>query len=145
MTDAMWTTIFQAVGLLMTGIFIPWAITVYQKRTAVNLTDQERSAVYHAADTAAGILETMIHQGKAGVAQITPDHPIVLQQAADALAPVYDAGKAQGVTVKSLARIIAGRVDTGNAMDVATARIAAFGPPKPLAVPDAAPAVSKGI
>ena len=115
-----WTPIVQAclgaAALIMTGIVIPWAITAYQQRTGKQITDQQRSAVYSAAQTAGGIIETLLHQGKLSVADVTPDNPAIVKQAYAAVHRVSDAAAAQNTSVADMANLIVGRTNTAEAV-----------------------------
>lgn len=107
-----WTPIVGGVAVLVNAIVIPWAISAYQKRTGVQITDQQRAAVYSAMDTAKGILQTQLDQGKIKVSDIHPNSPVVVEAAQAALDRVPDSAKAQGMELQAAAQIVASRVDT---------------------------------
>jgi hypothetical protein len=110
MTD--WSPLVQACSLLVTTVLIPWAIVAYQKRTGVALTDQQRAAAQASLTTAAGSIETLIHQGVMLLADVKPDHPQVVAAAAAALQRVPDSAAALGLTARAAAEIVVGRVAT---------------------------------
>jgi hypothetical protein len=125
-----WDPIIQGLALAMTSIVIPWAILAYQKHTGVLVTDQQRAAVQAALTTAAGQIETLIDQGRLNAADLSPQHPVVIQAAEAALARVPDAATAQNVRLTAAAEIIVGRVNTS--------------PKPPVIVVPAGPAVTVG-
>lgn len=112
MTAADWDIIIRDGAMVMTTIIVPFGIWAYQKRTGVQVTDQERAAVQGALTTAAGIIQTQLDQGVLKVADIHPLHPRIEDEAAAALDRVPDSAKAQGITVASAAAIVVARVDT---------------------------------
>lgn len=112
MTPDDYDLLIKAVLALLTTVVIPWAIMAYQKRTGVQVTDQQRAAVQATLTTAAGIIQTSLDQGKLRTADIREDHGAVRAQAIAALARVPDAATAQGMTTEAAAAIIVGRVDT---------------------------------
>lgn len=119
MTAADWTPIVNAgialIGLLLTtviSIYVPKAIAAFQARTGVQVTDQERAAIYASAHTAAGIIETQLDQGALKLEHVTPDHPVIVAQAKAAIDRVPDEAKSQNTTDAAMAQIIVGIVDT---------------------------------
>src|SRR3954469_21593283 len=119
MTADMWQPILQAGMLALGGIlvammkaYIPRAIAAFETWVNVKLTDQERAAVYQAADTAAGIIRTQIEQGRLKPADVDPNNTQVRAISADALARVPDAANAQKTTVDAMAHIVVGKSDT---------------------------------
>ena len=120
-----WSPILQAVmaviASVITGliaIFVPRAIAAIEARTKVQITDQERQAVFAALQTAAGIIKTKLDQGVLKIGDITPGNPAVVAQAQAALARVPDSAAAQGTTPVSAAEIIVGRVNTSPVLPV---------------------------
>jgi hypothetical protein len=118
MTAADWqpiTTAFMgAVGLLLTALiarYVPQGIAAFEKRTGIQVSDQQTAAVYAAAQTAKGIIETELDQGALKLEHITPDNPAIADHAKAALAGVSGAA-AKGTTVDAMARMIVGLVDT---------------------------------
>lgn len=114
-----WTPIFQAIiaalGTIITAlaaIYVPRAIAAFERRTGVQVTDQQRAAIYHAIETGAGMLQTQLDQGRLKIGDITPNSPAVVDAAKAALARVPDSAAAQAVSVASAAAILVGRVDT---------------------------------
>ena len=115
MTAIDWTPIIQAVMTALVaviGAVAAWAVAEFRARTAVLVTDQQRAAVYSAAQTGAGLLKTKLDQGLLLVSDITPTSPAVIAQAQTLMAHVPDSAAAQGTTVQAAAAIIAGRVNT---------------------------------
>jgi len=109
------TPIIQIVGIvvgLLVTAYVPIALAAFQKRTGIQLTDQQRATVLGAVQTAAGTLETKLDQGVVKVAQINVGDSAVAEQAQKAINAVPDAMKALGMTQDSVARIIVGKVDT---------------------------------
>lgn len=104
--------LIQALALLVTSVVIPWGIYEFRRRTGVTVTDQERSAVYNSLQTGAGIIQTMLDQGKLKAADVTETNPVVLRVAERSLARVPDAAAAQATTAAGGAEIIVGRVNT---------------------------------
>lgn len=112
MTAADWDIIIRDGAMVMTTIIVPFGIWAYQKRTGVQVNDQERAAVQSALTTAAGIVQTQLDQGALKVADITPEHPVIMKAAREALARVPDAAAAQATTPAAAAAVIVARVDT---------------------------------
>lgn len=102
----------ESLVVLINGVVVPWAIVAYQKRTGVQVTDQQRAAVQAALVTAAGIIQTKMDQRVLSVAEIKPENPIVLAEAGAALATVPISAAAEGTTQAVAARIIVGQVNT---------------------------------
>lgn len=134
MTFADFQPLIQSVialaAAVMTGLialYVPKAIAAFERRTGIQLTDQQRAAVRAAADTQAGIVETMLQQGAIKLADVTPGNPVMIQQAEAALARVPVAAKAQGTTPSAMAAVIVGQAET------------APKPPSVLVVPQALP------
>ena len=110
MNDQIASVIVQCFGLLLTSIVIPWAIMAYQRRTGVDITAQERQAVYNAADTSVGIVQKLVTQGKIHPDEVLPSNPEIVFHAQAALDTVPDAAIAQKTTPAAMARIIAARI-----------------------------------
>lgn len=109
--------ILAALGLVITGllgVYVPKAISAFEKRTGIMLTDQQRATMLGAVQTAAGVLETDLDKGALKVAHISVSNPAVLAQASAAIAAVPVAAAALGVTPDSVARMIVGAVDTAS-------------------------------
>ena len=109
------TPIIQIVGIVvgvLVTAYVPIAIAAFQKRTGIELTDQQRATVLGAVQTAAGTLETKLDQGIMSVSQVHVADAEVRDQAQKAINAVPDAMKALGMTPDSVARIIVGKVDT---------------------------------
>ena len=99
-------------AMVIVSLAIPWAIFEYQKRTGIQITDQQRNAIYNALNTAKGMLQTQLDQGRLRISDITPSSTAVVEAAKAALARVPDSAKAQATSVASAAEIIIGRLDT---------------------------------
>lgn len=112
MTSQDWNIVLQGVLVLMTGIVIPWAIQAYQRRTGVQITDQQRAAVQSALTTAAGLIQTQLDRGFLTRADIVPDGAAVTAAAIAALDRVPTSAAAVGTTPGTAATIVASRVDT---------------------------------
>lgn len=72
------------------GILVPKAITAFETRTGIQLTDQQQSQVMAAAQTAAGLLETKMDQGALKLEDVSPAHPAVMLAAMTALSRLPD-------------------------------------------------------
>lgn len=107
--------IIAIVGTVFTvliGIYVPRAITAFDNRTGVVITDQERAAVMSAVTTGAGLLQTQLDQGLIKISDVTPEGPAVTEQAAAAIDRVPRAAGNQGVTPAAAAAMIVARVNT---------------------------------
>jgi len=111
MNDQIASVLVQCFGLILTSIVIPWAILAYQQRTRTVITDQERKAIYNSADTAVGLVQKLVVQGKIHPSEVLPSHPEIIFQAQAALNRVPDAAAAQRASPAAMADIIASRVD----------------------------------
>lgn len=101
-----------AVITALIAIYVPKAIAAFEKRTGIQLTDQQRSQVMSAAATAAGILETQLDQGALKLEHVTPTNPAIVEQAQAAIARVPVAAAALNKSVPSMAETIVGLMDT---------------------------------
>lgn len=100
------------VATALIGIFVPRAITAFETRTGIQLTDQQIAQVTAAAQTAAGILQTKLDQGRIGMADVTLSNAAVVLEAQAAVARVPHAAAALDKTVSSMAETIVGLVNT---------------------------------
>lgn len=98
-------------GLL--AVYVPKAISAFEKRTGIMLTDQQRATVMGAVQTAAGVIETDLDKGALAISHVNISNSAIRAQATAAIAAVPDAAAALGVTPDSVARMIVGAVDTG--------------------------------
>jgi hypothetical protein len=108
--------VLAVVGAVIAGlltIYVPKALTAFQVRTSIALTDQQRAAVLGAVRTAAGMIETRLDQGALRVARIDIANPTVRAEAVSAIGAVPLAAAALNMTVDGVARMIVGAVDTG--------------------------------
>ena len=94
------------------AVYVPKAIAAFERRTGVQVTDQERAAVMGAVTTAAGLLQTKLDQGLIKISDITPASPEVQTAAQAALNRVPDSAANQGTTPSAAAAMIVARVDT---------------------------------
>lgn len=94
------------------GVLVPRAISAFERRTGVQITDQQRAAVMQAMRTEAGMLETALQQGVVKLAQVKPDSPEMITRARAALARVPDAAAAVGTSPQAAAAILVGATDT---------------------------------
>lgn len=113
------TPIFQPVlagiGAVIAGliaIYVPKAIAAFDKRTGIELTENQRKTVIDAVGTAAGVLETALDQGAAKVEHIQVGSPQVTAQAQAVINAVPTAAAALGLTVPAVSRMIVGATDT---------------------------------
>jgi hypothetical protein len=103
------------VGLVIAGIaaiYVPKAIAAFTARTGVQVTDQQRAAVYAAVKTATGIIQTRLDQGLLKVSDIHEANPDITSEATAALRSVPDAAQAQGTSFNTVVRKIVAGVDT---------------------------------
>jgi hypothetical protein len=120
--DQLFSDLLQAVATALGAVitflvahYAPRAIAAFETRTGIQLSDQQRAAVLNAAQTQAGIVETMIQQGAIKLADVTPTSPAMIDHAKQALARVPNAAAAQGTTPVAMAAIIVGKADTVSA------------------------------
>src|ERR1700722_16485587 len=70
--------ILAVIGATIAGLFAiyaPKALAAFEKRTGVQLTDQQRAVVLGAVKTAAGVVETKLDQGVMQVAHVDVSNP----------------------------------------------------------------------
>jgi hypothetical protein len=118
--------ILTVCGVVVTSLIAyygPKVLAVFQARTGIALTDQQRATVLGAVQTAAGELETAIDQKALTVDHIHVDNQAVLQKAQSALQAVPVAMQALGMNEASVAKMIVGAVETGTRMAPAPARV----------------------
>lgn len=132
-----WTSIINAELALLAPvvssaalIFGPRMIRAFERRTGVQLTDQERAAVLGAAQTQAGIIETELRQGVIRLDQVSPSDPAIMAHAQAAIARVPDSAANQGaggtaLSADAMAAIIVGKVNTGPAPNPSLAPVGA--------------------
>ncbi len=100
-------------------IYVPRGLALLQKRTNIQLTDQQRATMLGAVQTAAGVIETTLDQGVLRLAHINISNPTVRAEATAAINAVPVAAAALNMTVDGVARMIVGAIDT-NAHGLAT-------------------------
>lgn len=108
--------ILAAAGTVVTAllaIYIPKLLAVFVAWTGVALTDQQRSQVLGAVNTAAGMIETKLDQGALKLAHVEIANDQIRAEAQAAIAAVPNAAAALGMTEEGVARMIVGKVDTG--------------------------------
>lgn len=117
--DVVWTPILNAlialIALVMTtliGIYVPKGIAAFTARTGIILTAQQQQTVKDSANTAKGIVQTMLDQGALKLEHVTPDNPVIVAQARAAIDRVPNAAAAMNKSVPSMAETIVGLVDT---------------------------------
>jgi hypothetical protein len=109
--------IITVLGIVITALL--WkAVTAFEARTGIQLTDQQRAIVLGSIQTAVGKVETKLDQKILSVGQVTVDNPTVKAEAASAIAAVPDAAAALGMTVDGVARMIVGHTSTSEHGDV---------------------------
>lgn len=109
--------VVSLISLILTGLitlYLPRAISAFERRTGYQLADQQRASIMSAAMTAKGIIETKIDQGLMQVSNVTVTHPEVIAEAQAAISRVPDAATALKKSVPSMAETIVGLVDTGS-------------------------------
>ena len=131
--SALMQPVLAVVGAVMASllaIYVPKALAAFEKRTGIQLTDQQRAQALGAVQTAAGIIETKLDQGALQVARVSIADPTIRAEAQSAIDAVPVAAAALNLNVDSVSRMIVGKIDT-----------AAHGTaPAPLAAPVQAPA-----
>lgn len=105
-----WDPLIQAAALIITTVLVPWGIMAYKARTGVQVSAQQVAAINGAVDTAAGLVQTAIDQGRMKASDLDRDHPLILQEAAAAIARVPNSAAAQDATLHTVAAMIASRV-----------------------------------
>lgn len=108
--------VLEMIALVIAGLitrYVPRALDAMEKRTGIQLTDQQRAKVLGAVQTAAGIVETDIDRKAMSLAQVHVDDPVIRAQAAAVIAAVPQAAAALGVTEAGVARMIVGAANTG--------------------------------
>ena len=82
--------------LKIAGLVIPflltWGFAILQKRTNIELTEQQRQTILHSAETAAGELIQAVAAGRVSAKELRRDHPAVRAVSVAALAPVAASG-----------------------------------------------------
>lgn len=96
------------------GIYIPKALTAFQARTGIILTENQRQTVLGAAQTTAGLIETELDKGVMKVAHVDIQNPAIRAMASEALDAVPKAAAAMNMSVDGMAKIIVGAVDTAS-------------------------------
>jgi hypothetical protein len=115
-----WGPIVGAAGVLVNVIVLPWAIKAYQARTGVQVTDQNRAAIYRTVETLTGQLQTKLDLGIIKPADLNLANGHVQADAKVAIVPVREAAADQNVTSSDLARLAIARVDTKPVSPVST-------------------------
>lgn len=104
------------IGLVIAGMiatYLPKALTAFQARTGILLTDQQRATILGFVQTSAGAIETKLDQGALAVAQVHVANSTVLAEAQSILAAAPIAAAGLGMTEAGVAKMIVGAVDTG--------------------------------
>lgn len=107
--------ILAVAGAIVTGlaaIYVPKALTAFQARTGIMLTDQQRATILGFVQTSAGTLETQLDKGALSAAHIDISNPVVRSEAQSILSGAPVAAAALGMTVDGVAKMIVGKVDT---------------------------------
>jgi hypothetical protein len=107
--------VLAVIGTVIAGllaIYVPKGLAAFQARTGIELTDQQRTVILGAVQTAAGNLETQLDQGAIKVAHINISNATVRSEALAAINAVPDAMAALNMTTDGVARMIIGKVDT---------------------------------
>lgn len=102
------------------------AIAAFQKRTNIQLTDQQRAAVLGAVQTAAGEINLELSKGLMSLSDVHADNPTVKALATAAVNTVPDSAAALGVASADAAKMVVGKV--GNALPSGTTIAAPIGP-----------------
>ncbi len=113
--DPIIQSVIAGIGLAIAGligVYVPKAIAAFERRTGIQLTAQQQATVMGAAATGAGIIQTMLDQGRMKLEHVTVDNPTVRAEAAAAINRVPNAAAALDKSVPSMAATIVGLVDT---------------------------------
>jgi hypothetical protein len=105
-------TIVGVVVTYLVAVYVPRGIAAVEARTGVQVTDQQRAAIYAAINTAAGVLQTKLDTGALLRSEIAPNSPAVTAEAMKARASVPDAVVAQNTSLETISRKIVATVDT---------------------------------
>lgn len=120
------------VALLMTGlirIYVPRIIAAFERRTDIQLTDQQKATLVGAATTEVGIIKMKLEQGALTMQDIKPDNPNMLAHATSAIDRVPDTAEKMNKTVPSMSETIVGMV--GNSVASTPAAAPAIVPAHP--------------
>lgn len=107
--------IMALIGATITGliaVYVPRALNAFEKRTGIQLTENQRKTVQDAVGTAAGVLETDLDKGALRVAHININNPEIQKQAQAVINAVPKDAAALGMTVDGVARMIVGATNT---------------------------------
>lgn len=134
------------VGALMIPL-LGWGMTIFSKRTGIEITAEQKAAVYAAVQTGKGSFLANLAAGSAQLADAKEGSLLIKSLASDAMAAVPDAVSAQGVDHDHMARLIHGAIGNAISADPTIPTLAAsvkpevvavVQPPPPLAVVEAA-------
>ena len=107
--------ILGVIGLIIAGLiasYVPRALSAFETRTGIQLTDQQHAMVLSAVKTAAGIVETKLDQGVLQVAHVNINNDTIREQAQAVINSVPDEAASLGITQETVARMIVGAADT---------------------------------
>jgi hypothetical protein len=107
-----WADTVVKIMVAITPIVLAWFAAEYRRRTGVAINDQQIASVQAALNTAAGIIQTQIDQGKLKVSDVTPGNPKVIDQVQAAILSVPDSAAGQKLSEANAARIVVGKVNT---------------------------------
>lgn len=93
-------------------IGIPFAISAFERRTKIVVDARQIQNLHDAANTAAGIVTTQLHQGLIHLTEVKQNDPKILAIAQEALVSVIDSAKGQKITPQQMARLVVARADT---------------------------------
>lgn len=102
-------------------------IDAFDRRTNIQLTQQQKDSILSAATTEVGIIRTKLDQGILSMNDVHTNGPEILDHASTAINRVPDAAEKLNKTVPSMAQTIVGMI--GNSLE--TKVIAAAAPPSP--------------
>ena len=107
--------ILAVIGATIAGliaIYVPKAIAAFEKRTGIELTEDQRKTMIGAVQTAAGMVETKLDQGAMQLAHVNVANPQIRAEATAAINAVPVAAAALGMTVDGVSRMIVAATDT---------------------------------
>lgn len=112
--------LLQVIGAVL-AVALPalagWALMIFQQRTGITVTDQQRATILGAVATSSGILMTKLAKGAKQLDTIEVNDPEVAAEANRIIAAVPAAVTALGVSPETIATMIVGKVGESIAAD----------------------------
>lgn len=121
---------------------VGWGMAIFQRRTGIEITAEQKAAVYAAVQTGRGIVLANMAAGSAHIADAKEGSLLIKSIASDAIASVPDAVSAQGVTHNQMARLISGAVGNAISADQTVPTVTVVQPAPPQSAPPPLPIVA---